>query len=408
MEGTGQDNLSGEEKNVKDSAGGNFSVNAVTSGNITLQDSEFTVDSTGGNTHTEESNGWFGGMGADFRNIAHCLTDNVGPVVSGVAHIVHRTAVAVANEIAQLEQDGDAESLDRMNCGETTKSSEQIRFATTAKVDNKSQSLMLPWEIRNETCKGDKDSIPVYLTDDLLMEDVLALSNKESTFLKPFRADDKDKDSLSIEESSYQAATMVRYSQESVAVFSSTFAMDERRIKLIQRLMDIDKNLASMHSRFSGTLLLQGVKNIDCTNQMFRLRCDRLILSPIPGKSNVKEEVFWKNYFYHCEEIRNERLGWNHDAHRSTATSSQKLAGMVETIAGNSDMRRPLDRVVSSLADDDEGDNESLVPAESASEADDSSYVIASAPNSVNTYTTSRSVDDLVVISAPLDSRGKS
>lgn len=72
-------------------------------------------------------------------------------------------------------------------------------------------------------------------------------------------------------------------------------------------------------------------------------------------------------------------------------------------------MKQRLDRVVSSIAGDEDinGDSESLVLADSASEADDSSYVIASAPNSVNTFTTSRSIDDMVVINSSADSRGK-
>mmetsp|Transcript_25409 Transcript_25409/g.41743 ORF Transcript_25409/g.41743 Transcript_25409/m.41743 type:complete len:198 (-) Transcript_25409:51-644(-) len=78
-----------------------------------LQDSEFTADSTSEN-FDQGGGGWFSGIGSDFRNIAHCLTDNVPPVVTGVANLVHRTAVAVANEIAQLERDGELEAADRL------------------------------------------------------------------------------------------------------------------------------------------------------------------------------------------------------------------------------------------------------------------------------------------------------
>ena len=78
---------------------------------------------------------------------------------------------------------------------------------------------------------------------------------------------------------------------------------------------------------------------------------------------------------------------------------------MIDTIIENVDMKRKLDRVFSSIGDDgdDNNDGESLIPAESISgderEAeDDSSYVIASAPNSLNTFTTTRSIDDSVVL----------
>jgi hypothetical protein len=131
--------------------------------------------------------------------------------------------------------------------------------------------------------------------------------------------------------------------------------------------------------------------------------------SILSGKSHVREELFWKNYFYHCEEIRNERLGRGHNTARPGTGTSSKLSSVVETIVDDCDMRQRLDRVVSSIAGDEDsnGDSESLVLADSASEADDSSYVIASAPNSVNTFTTSRSIDDMVVINSSADSRGK-
>ena len=74
-------------------------------GNIDLNDSEYTADSL----INEPGSGmrWFGGIGTEFLN---CLTDNVSPVVSGVATLVHKTAVAVANEISQLERDGELEA----------------------------------------------------------------------------------------------------------------------------------------------------------------------------------------------------------------------------------------------------------------------------------------------------------
>jgi hypothetical protein len=117
----------------------------------------------------------------------------------------------------------------------------------------------------------------------------------------------------------------------------------------------------------------------------------------------INEEVFWKNYFYHCEQVRVERLGCYHPTNHSSnkRTSPTKPAEVIETIANSANIKRRLDRIVSSIDDDDDG--ESLVPA---SEADDSSYVLPSAPNSVNTFTTTRSVDDVVFVNAPLNSQG--
>jgi len=360
-----------------------------------LQDSEFTADSTSEN-FDQGGGGWFSGIGSDFRNIAHCLTDNVPPVVTGVANLVHRTAVAVANEIAQLERDGELEAADRLRnqSEENLGSLEAIPYTCSQEEedddDDEKESLVLPWEIRRETPGGntkgkDSDSIPVYFTDNELMEDILALSRQESTFMEPFKDDaeffpvDNKKD------------TRRSVNEASLASFSSKFVMDESRIQMIRRLMDIDQNLSSVHSRFSG-------------------------------KSKVKEELFWKNYFFHCENIRSKRLQRSHfTQHYASNTkdeanaspSSPKPADVVETIAESAEMTRKLDRVVSSIVASDnvsvDDDEESLVPAESLSvQEDDSSYVIPSAPNSVNTFATTRSIgDDVVLVNATHDTLGK-
>jgi hypothetical protein len=110
--------------------------------------------------------------------------------------------------------------------------------------------------------------------------------------------------------------------------------------------------------------------------------------------------LFWKNYFFHCETTRAERL-------RQEQRQKQQTFGVnssdIEIIANSEEMKKTLDRVVSSIGnddtDDDDEDGESLIPAETSSgDGDDSSYVIASAPASVNTITTTRSIDDDVVL----------
>jgi hypothetical protein len=124
----------------------------------------------------------------------------------------------------------------------------------------------------------------------------------------------------------------------------------------------------------------------------------RLILIQT-GKSKVKEELFWKNYFFHCETTRAERL---RQEQRQTQQTFGVNSSDIEIIANSAEMKKTLDRVVSSIGNDDtddDEDGESLIPAESSSaDGDDSSYVIASAPASVNTITTTRSIDDDVVL----------
>ena len=118
------------------------------------------------------------------------------------------------------------------------------------------------------------------------------------------------------------------------------------------------------------------------------------------GKSNIKEELFWKNYFFNCEKLRAQRVN-------TTTTTTTEI---IETVANSTEMRKKLDRVINnySIGDNNgDDDGESLIPADDYSVSaevvgDDSSYVIASAPNSLNTITTTRSVeDDVVLISAP-------
>jgi len=248
-----------------------------------MQDSsEFTADSLDENEEQESSSSgrWFGGMGSDFMNIAYCLTDNVSPVVSGVATLVRNTAVAVANEIAQLERDGELEAaaVDDERSSSSKKNNSRISsssssssvavtggegimlssssFGSTSSSSNinKSESLILPWEICQESSqttlsssqeKGNEDEISVYVTDTDLMKKIFIISRQESTFLGPFSvglAEGKNKSILS---------QNINYNI-SLSSYSSTFIMNDSRIKLIRRLLDIDENLASMHTGLTG------------------------------------------------------------------------------------------------------------------------------------------------------------
>ena len=250
-----------------------------TSGVSNLQDSEFTTTDSTTTTTSERNqydlqdddeenesggrdagggngNGWLGGMGADFRNIAHCLTDNVPPVVSGVAHLVHRTAVAVANEIAQLERDGELnlQQEKAAAAAASTSTSREEKGTTAPTTTAASAALLFPWEIKRGSKRSDGEhGIPVYFTDNQLMEDILALSHEESTFLQPFQEQNEDKETTS--KSTPNNSNKKQEEQQSLLMvsFSKKFVMDESRINLISRLMDIDKELASAHSRFSGT-----------------------------------------------------------------------------------------------------------------------------------------------------------
>lgn len=327
-----------------------------------LDDSELTVDSV--INEPGSGNTWFGGIGTDFL---HCLTDNVSPVVSGVATLVHKTAVAVANEISQLERDGElkaevaaAEQSDEDFGGREKGMTNCNAIYSSASFDrsNKklSESLILPWEICQESSQdpsvtADDAEIPVYFTDKELMKKIFALSTRESTFLQPFS--DNSPDSYELQKSS-------------ISSFCSTFVMDEPRVKLIRRIMDIDKNLASVHSRLTGEV------------------------------TKSSEIYFWKNYFFQCERIRADEF-----LRRKKQNETTKTAIEPSSETANSFSCSPAKQNNDMQHTNSNDDDESLVPVGSDIEDeqdDDSSYVIQSAPNTGETFTTSRSIDDDIVL----------
>lgn len=212
-------------------------------GNTNLHDSEFTADSI--TSEPESGTRWFGGIGTDFL---HCLTDNVSPVVSGMATLVHKTAVAVANEISQLERDveleAEAAAAEQSNedCDEGAKVEADCSVINSSSSFDKSENLILPWEIcqessQNPTVTGEDDEIPVYFTDMELMKTIFALSSHDSNFLQPF---------------SDKSPGVNELQKSSLSSDCSTFVMDEPRVKLIHRILDIDEKLASVHSRLTG------------------------------------------------------------------------------------------------------------------------------------------------------------
>jgi hypothetical protein len=107
--------------------------------------------------------------------------------------------------------------------------------------------LPLPWELFMEVKDENSKLTIVEQEDDLLKEKVLALSHAESTFTGPFA--DKTED------------------------LSFAFGLDNSRVVLIRQLLEIDENLGKIHAKLSG-------------------------------RSEVEETLFWKNYFYHCGQLR--------------------------------------------------------------------------------------------------------
>jgi hypothetical protein len=230
------------------------------------------TESTGSFSEEEGGGGWLGGFTADFRSLA-CTLKNTA---AEVAVFVHTNAMAVAQEIGELERD------------------ERTRELANA-------SRQLPWDIQDD--QGE------WREDDELKEQILLLSKSDCHFLEPFSSG------------------------------GSTFALDEPRVQLIRALLEIDSNLAATHARLS-----------------------------------TSEARFWKNYFHHCDQAREEHIE-RHGMVAEALSLSLMSGDSLILDSGASD----------SIKDDDE--------------EDDSSYVrIPTAPNSMNSMFGLASMDDCVLV----------
>jgi hypothetical protein len=173
-----------------------------------------------------EDEGWLSGISSDFKHLAWSLRETAG----GVAEFVHRSAVAMASEIARLEQEEEDE-----HCLPPSSSSSNHKNRGTT-------TLQLPWIITSSTVQVSEDVV--------LKEKILALSSKDSSFLQPYTSQNSQ---------------------------SHEFVLDEPRIQLIRRLLTLDDRLATTHAKLSG-------------------------------RSDVRESVFWRNYFHNCEAVREAHL----------------------------------------------------------------------------------------------------
>jgi hypothetical protein len=107
--------------------------------------------------------------------------------------------------------------------------------------------LPLPWEVLVEDSNG---TGKVYRLDGELKRTIFLLSSQEKSFFTPFTSND------------------VHAGQEEE---EESFVLDEPRIQLIRHLLQVDENLARSHARLPAR------------------------------RSHVSENLFWKNYFHHCE-----------------------------------------------------------------------------------------------------------
>lgn len=127
--------------------------------------------------------------------------------------------------------------------------------------------LPLPWEICLQSTDADLKVSIVQKEDEVLKERILDLSCNESAFSQPFMESSSDEDS---------------------------FRLDDARVILIRRLLESDSRLGHMHAKLSG-------------------------------RSVLKETLFWQNFFYHCERLREERQKEINDENLRRASHDDEL-----------------------------------------------------------------------------------
>jgi len=277
-----------------------------------MQDSEMTPATDTGSISEESGGGWFG-IGSDIKTFARSIKDNTPPAIGGFASFIHRSAMTVAAEIAQLEREAELET-------------ERWREENYGKANCGSDMLHLPWEVPHHSKKL-RECDTIYEEDEELMKKIMELSCHEETFLGG--AEEKSK------------------GEE-----DATFSLDEARINLIRRLLELDDNLAAMHAKLSG-------------------------------RSDVKETAFWRNYFCHCERVRREHLEQKFQAVDVNSLDSASNTSLGSLVA----------------ADSEKNDDESYEYVRNS---------IASPPSSSNTVQTDLSVGDMVLVRAELNDLDKS
>jgi hypothetical protein len=253
------------------------------------------ADELGSTTTTDSSSfsgeeNFFEALGSDFRLLAASFRETAG----GVASFVQRSAMTVAAELSRLEE---SELTGECESGEII-------------------PLNLPWVIKVDEDSDDQEIL-------VLKERIMALSREDSTFLRSHATAD-----------------------------SPPFSLDEPRIQLIRRLLELDENLATSHARLSGRV-------------------------------DVKETEFWKNYFDRCRQEVEDYLSQQDKT--NDLQYQAKIDAPIQQFEGND--------VDCSIAS---GSPNSLVRADTPPEPD-VDFVLASPPMSGSSIG-GKSVDSFVII----------
>ena len=144
-----------------------------------------------------------------------------------VASSINRSAKSLINELAELEYEARA----RSGSYDSEDGSETGGTGSNCDGDNRSTTILpLPWEICFQSTDEKLKISIVQKEDETLKEKILALSKDESVFTGPFTEKNSNED-------------------------DSIFSLDDSRVMLIRRLLEIDSNLGFIHARVSGKQL---------------------------------------------------------------------------------------------------------------------------------------------------------
>ncbi len=143
---------------------------------------------------------------------------SIGRNIDDLAHTINRGARNILNELSELENEALRERSD-------SASSMGGSEVYEASVNEEVAILPLPWEICLQSTDADKKISIIQTEDEPLKQSILALSLNNDVFTQPFTTSTKGSDS---------------------------FCLDEARVMLIRRLLQLDCNLGKVHAKVSG------------------------------------------------------------------------------------------------------------------------------------------------------------
>lgn len=210
--------------------------------------------------------------------------------------------------------------------------------------------LRLPWEVR---CAGEE----TYQEDYELKEKIQGLSFDDENFLKPFNVTE-----LSANDLELQSPGGHKYYN---APGTFCFVLDRPHTQLAYRIMQVDPQLRATRERL---LNLPTATATATTSAATKERGSSWSYtssnsnSACSGRSiiqsgSAQETIFWKNYFYHCNETRISHLALYEDTRDETPMPSASTC-----IVGNSWLSSAtgcpgLTFMTSTTADEEEEEN---------------------------------------------------